>query len=426
MTPSARIKAVIDILEKIAASRIPMDATVGDYMRHRKYIGAKDRADIVERIYNMVRAHARLGWHLQRAGAPDTVRMRVISWLSLGEAKSATDIEKLFDGSQYGPEKLSDEEKKFSFQDGLNHPGMPEAVRAECPPEHEQTMREYFGADFTAEMEAMIAPATLDLRVNIRALAREEAKESLKKDGVETDETPYSPWGLRARGKAFLSKTKAFVKGHVEIQDEGSQLIAHVCGVKPGMQVLDFCAGAGGKTLALAAAMNCKGRIVAMDNEPARLEKGRQRFKRAGVSDVIEVRPLTDEKNRKWLKRQKGTFDVVLIDAPCSSTGTWRRNPDLRWRQYGPSLAELLPVQAEILEKASKAVKPDGKLVYATCSLLPDENERQVEKFLSAHPDFVRTPPGEAPCDENGFMRLTPRRHNTDGFFATVMTRKTT
>lgn len=423
MTPAARIKAVLEILDKINASRIPMDGTIGDYMRHRKYIGAKDRADIVERVYNIIRAHARLGWHLQHAGAPDNARMRMIAWLTLGEGRGA-EIEKLFDGSEYGPATLLEDEKKFSFTGGLNHPDMPDAVRAECPPEHEQTLRDYFGADFVDEMTAMIASATLDLRVNVRAITRDEAQESLKKDGVETDATPYSPWGLRARNKAFLSKTKAFVKGHVEIQDEGSQLIAHACGAQPGMQVMDYCAGAGGKTLALAAAMNCKGRIVAMDNEPSRLEKGRQRFKRAHISDMVEVRPITDEKHRKWLKRQKGTFDVVLVDAPCSSTGTWRRNPDLRWRHYGPSLAELLPVQAEILAKAAKAVKPGGKLVYATCSLLPDENERQVEKFLSAHPDFVLSPPeGSVPHDERGYMRLTTRRHNTDGFFAAILKR---
>lgn len=424
MTPAARIKAVIDVLEKIASSRIPMDATIGDYMRHRKYIGSKDRADIVERVYNIVRAHARIGWHLQRAGAPDTPRMRVIAWLALGENKSAPAREELFDGSQYGPEKISDEERKFPFSGTLDHPDMPAAVRVECPPEHEQTLRDYFGDGFEAEMEAMLPSATLDLRVNVRAMTRDEALASLKKDGVDTDVTPYSPWGLRARGKAFLSKTKAFVKGHVEIQDEGSQLIAHVCGAQPGMQVMDYCAGGGGKTLALAAAMNCKGRIVAMDNEPARLEKGRQRFRRAGVSDIIEVRPLTDEKNRKWLKRQKGTFDVVLVDAPCGSSGTWRRNPDLRWRQYGPSVAELIPVQEEILNKVAKCVKPGGKLVYATCSLLPAENERQVEKFLAAHPDFTLSPSENTPHDDKGYMRLTPRRHGTDGFFAAVLLRK--
>jgi 16S rRNA (cytosine967-C5)-methyltransferase len=181
-------------------------------------------------------------------------------------------------------------------------------------------------------------------------------------------------------------------KGWVEIQDEGSQLIAYVCGVKPGMQVLDYCAGGGGKTLALAAAMQRKGRIVAMDTDARRLEKGKLRFKKAGISDIIEVRPLSDDRHRKWLKRQKGTFDIVLLDVPCSGSGTWRRNPDARWRSYGPSVEELLPVQAEILDKTVAVVKEGGRLVYATCSLLPEENEKQVEAFLVRHPEFEVEP----------------------------------
>jgi 16S rRNA (cytosine967-C5)-methyltransferase len=194
--------------------------------------------------------------------------------------------------------------------------------------------------------------------------------------------------------------------------------------------VLDYCAGAGGKTLALAASMNNKGRIVATDTEKGRLERARPRFRRAGVHDIIEVRPLSDEKNRKWLRRQKATFDVVLADVPCTGSGTWRRNPDTRWKAYGPGLAELLLVQTEILDKVAKAVKPGGRFVYATCSLLPAENDAQVKAFLERHPEFEVMPVAEAwdadtpaPC-EGDFLRLTPRQHNTDGFFAAVLRRK--
>lgn len=426
MNPSARVKATIDVLEKINASKIPMDATIGDYMRNRRYIGSKDRADIVERLYGIMRAWARLGWHLQQAGAADTPRTRVVVWLQLGEGRTQAEAEKMFDGSHYGPAPLVEGEFITLKSRDLNDPAMPEAVRVECPPQHEQALRDYFGSDFASEMEVFMNGAPLDLRVNTRVSDRETVRDSLQKDGVKALPTPHSPWGLRLENKTFLSKTKAFVKGWVDIQDEGSQLIAYLCDVKPGMQVLDYCAGAGGKTLALAAAMNNKGRIVATDTEASRLEKGRQRFKRAHVSDIVEVRPLSDEKNRKWLRRQKETFDVVLADAPCSSTGTWRRNPDLRWRSYGPSLAELLPVQAEILEKIAKCVKPGGKLVYATCSLLPEENEKQVEKFLAAHSEFsVVTAPGDI-SGGGPYMRLTPRRHNTDGFFAAILTRSGT
>ncbi len=445
----------------MADSRIPMDAVVGDYMRFRRYIGSKDRAGIAERTYNIVRAHARLGWWLDKVQAADTPRLRVIAWLALGEGKDEVAITRLFDGSKYGPATLRDEEQKIlshlashishdgeerdeSSESGLIHPDMPEAVRAECPPLYEQSLRGYFGADFAAEMAALIAPAPLDLRVNTWRANLEKVQNYLEAAGVATDPTPYSPAGLRARGKAYLAKTKAFAKGWVEIQDEGSQLIAAVCDAQPGMQVLDYCAGAGGKTLALAAAMQNKGRIVASDTAPRRLEKARPRFRKAGVHDIIEVRALSDEKTRKWLKRQKGTFDIVLADVPCTGTGTWRRNPDMRWRTYGPSLAELVEIQAEILDKVAKTVKPGGRLVYATCSLLPEENEKQIENFLKHHDGFELVPfsvilsdseaphaikPGDPSVvpllqdDSQKYMRLTPHRHNTDGFFAAVLRR---
>lgn len=426
MKPSARIQASIEIFEKGHNARVPLDIVVGDYMRVRRYIGSKDRADVAERTYNIMRAHARLGWWLEKASAPDTVRGRIIAWLLLGEGMGADRVSEMFDGSRYSPIELNAAEKKLIEKlagEKLDHADMPIDVRAECPPQHAQSLREYFGDAFESEMKAMMKSAPLDLRVNTFLIERDKAHESLIKDGrITTDPTPFSPWGLRARGKAHISRSKAFVKGWVEIQDEGSQLIAHVCNAMPGMQVLDFCAGGGGKTLALAAAMKRKGRIVAMDTDEKRLMKGKLRFKKAQVSDIIEIRPLSDDKQRKWLKRQKDKFDVVLLDVPCSGSGTWRRNPDSRWRQYGPSLPELIAMQQEILEKASPCVKPGGRLVYATCSLLPEENEKQVEKFLGNNPEFTL-----APVDEKlgaSYMRLTPLRHNTDGFFAAVLVKK--
>ena len=425
MKPQARIQATIEILERIASqTRVPMDAVVGDYMRSRRYIGSKDRANIAGRVYECMRAHARLGWWLEKAGLEDVPRSRVLTYCVLCEEADEKRLRGLFDGSKYAPGPLSEAEKKslktLSGQQ-LNNKNMPDTFRIECPPGYEEKLRGYFGKDFETELAAMVPGATLDLRVNLFKATREEAQEALARDGVETDPTPHSPWGLRARDKAYLAKTKPFTKGWVEIQDEGSQLIAHVCGAEPGMQVLDYCAGGGGKTLALAAAMQRKGRIVAMDTDEKRLERGRQRYKKAGLADIIEVRALSDDKQRKWLKRQKDKFDVVLCDVPCTGTGTWRRNPDMRWRDYGPSLEELLPVQAEILERACKAVKPGGKLVYATCSLLPDENEMQIEKFLKSHPEFTTKPLEPALDLGSPYLRLTPHRHATDGFFAVVL-----
>ena len=428
MKPAARIQASIEIFEQGHTSRVPLDSVVGDYIRPRRYIGSKDRADIAERTYSVVRAYARLGWWLEKAGAPGTPRNRLIAYVVLAEGADEARLAELFSGEQYAPSELTTAEKNLVQTlagQSLNDPEMSVSVRAECPPLYEQTLREYFGDDFEAEMHGMMRAAPLDLRVNMFLSNREKVLESLKQDGrITTDPTPYSPWGLRARGKAHISRSKAFVKGWVEIQDEGSQLIAHVCDVKPGMQVLDYCAGGGGKTLALAAAMQRKGRIVAMDTDENRLARGKERYKKAQLSDIIEVRPLSDEKQRKWLKRQRDKFDVVLMDVPCTGTGTWRRNPDTRWRQFGPSLEELVIVQQEILDKASRCVKPGGKLVYATCSLLPEENEKQIARFLESHPEFVIRPLDAALGLGTPFMRLTPKRHNTDGFFAAVMIKK--
>jgi 16S rRNA (cytosine967-C5)-methyltransferase len=433
MTPAARIEASIELLGHIAGSPVPMDATVGDYMRARRYIGARDRADIAERVYDIMRARARLGWWLERLGAPDSPRNRVIFWLALAELKQgAFEIATLFAGGQYEPEPLSGPERAWAAalkDEALDDPAMPTAVRVECPPEYEARLRDCFGADFEAEMQAMMAGATLDLRVNTAKASRDDVQAALRRDRVQTDPTPFAAAGLRARHKAYLAKTKAFMKGWIDIQDEGSQIVAQICEARPGMQAMDFCAGAGGKTLALADAMRNKGRIVALDTDRRRLEKARPRFKRAGVSDIVEVRPLEDERNRKWLKRQKATFDLVLADVPCTGSGTWRRNPDMRWRHYGPPLESLLQAQADILDRAARAVKPGGRLVYSTCSLLPEENERQVEAFCRRHPEFAPVVPEAAGpalgmTAEHPWLRLTPRRHNTDGFFAAVLEKR--
>jgi 16S rRNA (cytosine967-C5)-methyltransferase len=410
-----------------------MDATLGDYLRYRRYIGSKDRSEIVERVYAIVRSRARLGWWIGTLkNCEDSERVRVIAHLLLAEGKSLEDLCGLFDGSKYGPEKLSPEEQEMIrplLGQEINHPDMSDCVRAECPEEYESELKQLFSDKFDEEMAAIQCGAPLDMRVNIWRADRDKVIRYLEADGVKSYKTEYCPWGVRAEGKAFLSRTKPWQKGWIEIQDEGSQLIAFLCDARPGMQVLDYCAGAGGKTLALAASMQNKGRMVAMDIDPRRLAKAAPRLKKAGLHDIVELRSLDDVKNRKWLRRQKEYFDLVLLDVPCSGTGTWRRNPDMKWRQYGPDLSELKAIQAEILEKNVSLVKPGGRIVYATCSLLRQENEEQVEHFLEEHPEFTLMPFGQAykgdqlPC-ESDYMRLTPYRHNTDGFFAAVLQKK--
>lgn len=421
MKAASRIQSTIEILDKINHSKIPMDNTIRDFMAHRRYIGSKDRAAVVERVYGIVRHHARLTWLLEQSGVELSPRNYVIADLSW----HGQDMTNLFTGEKHAPEPLTDEEKNWAKK-LVDHASMPEAVQVECPPWAEEKLRALYGDDFARQLRAMSDSAPLDLRVNTVKGSREKAADLLAAQGVKTEPTPYSPWGLRVEGKAFMSATKAFSKGLVEIQDEGSQLIALACGAQPGMRVLDYCAGAGGKTLGIAAMMENKGNIVAMDLDTRRLEKGKPRYRKAGIHNV-ELRSLEDDKNRKWLRRQKETMDVVLVDAPCSSSGTWRRNPDLRWRQYGPSLEEIMDMQADILERVVDKVKPGGRLVYATCSLFAEENENQIEAFLKNHPDFKILPIDEiwppktpAPCD-GPYLRLTPADHQTDGFFTAVL-----
>jgi len=433
MKQGARIQSAIDILERISQSRIPMDNTIRDFMQYKRYIGSKDRAAIVELVYDVVRGTARLGWWLEKIKLEDTPRHRVLLLLCLSGQYEAFQISQLFDGEKYSPDVLSDKEKEaVAAIEGqeLVHADMPDAVRCECPPWAKERLKALYGDQFEEELKAMLPPATLDLRVNTLKGDVAKAQAMLAAQNVKTERTPYSPIALRVEGKSYMSATKAFSKGLVEIQDEGSQLIALVCDVKPGMRVLDYCAGAGGKTLALAAKMENKGSIVAMDNDARRLEKGRRRYRKAGVHNV-EMRSLEDEKNRKWLRRQRGVMDVVLVDAPCSSSGTWRRNPDLRWNEYGPNIEEIKVMQADILERVADKVKVGGRLVYATCSLFKEENEEQIDRFLKAHPEFDVVPLsqvwdevwGKKPESEP-FLRLSPRQSGTDGFFAAILKRQ--
>lgn len=427
MTPSARIQAVIDILETSAKSASPLDAVIGEYTRSRRYIGSKDRRAVAERVYEIVRAHARLGWWLERTGLENGARSRVLLWLALGERLDVAEMDPVFDGTPYGPALLTDAEKRALPPPGasLESPEMPAAVRVECPERFAEALQALYGDAFEAELRAMLEPGTLDLRVNTALVDRETARANLAGEGVATEPTPFSPWGLRVAGRAQLGQTQAFANGWVEVQDEGSQLIVLACEVAPGMRVLDFCAGAGGKTLGLGAAMRGQGRLVAADIDIRRLEKALPRLAKAGLQTVVELRSLDGTSGQKWLQQQAGQFDVTMVDAPCSGTGTWRRNPDQRWREHGPALDKLARMQAEILDRAAPTVRPGGRLVYATCSILPAENEAQVSAFLTRHPGFRLRPLTDrlAELSTSGMMRLSPARHRTDGFFCAVLER---
>jgi 16S rRNA (cytosine967-C5)-methyltransferase len=427
MTPAARIAAAIDLLEVIeGALNRPADAVASDFFRARRYIGSGDRRAVSDRVWSILRARRRIAWWLD--DAPATPRLLVAASLLL-EGWSKDGVAQSFSGGQFAAAPLDRTEiTALGRIEGhtLDHPRMPDAVLMEIPDWILPHLRARFGTSLPAEMAAMSQPAALDLRVNLLKASRDQAQTALAAEGWEARPCPLSPWGLRIEGRRPVTDGPAFQSGLVEIQDEGSQLVAALVGAAPGMRVADWCAGAGGKTLALAAMMRNKGQIVACDVSAPRLEGAVRRLRRAGVHNV--ERHLV-ESGDKWLKRRAGSFDRVLVDAPCTGTGTWRRNPDARLRLKPNDLAELLPKQGNILDTAQTLVRKGGRLVYATCSVLAEENEDQVSGFLQRHADFAVVPladawPFETPVPVSGdFLSLTPARHGTDGFFTAVLER---
>jgi 16S rRNA (cytosine967-C5)-methyltransferase len=416
MTPAARIEAVIELLDAILAAERPADGTISAYFRDRRFIGSKDRAAINLRLYRIIRTWHRFGWWLERNGAEINPRNLAIADLMFEREHSLASLPNIFSGERFAPQPLTEAELKLAKaldKQNLLHPHLPLREKTECPEWAFEGLQRSFGENYEAEMLATLSPAPMDLRVNAIKAQRDDVLAKLKKDEIDAHAGKLSPFSIRVFGRPQVAQHPLYRDGVIEIQDEGSQMVALLADAKPAEQVVDYCAGAGGKTLALGATMNNKGRIIAMDVLESRLEKAKLRFRRAGLHN-IETRPINDD-SRKWLKRHKNYFDLVLVDAPCTGIGIWRREPDRRWRHLGPGLEELLPLQREILENAAKLVKPGGRLVYATCSLLNEENEDQIAAFLSAHPEFAA---------EGDFLKLTPLQHDTDGFFGAVLRRK--
>lgn len=410
----------------------PADAVVSSWFRARRYIGDTDRGQISDLLYALLRHHARLGWWLAKHGRQDCPRNRLLAWLVIEGGKTRDQVQALFNGGKFAPAVVSDHERALLVKlQGctIDHPAMPDHVRLECPSWALDPLRRRFQDAFGREMAALLTTPPLDLRVNPLKSTREAVLPALRDLGLRAEASRLAPFGIRVQERPSLAGLPMLKTGEVEIQDEGSQLVAMLVDAGPGERVVDFCAGAGGKTLAIAAQMANKGRVIACDVSDSRLKRGAERFRRAGLHN-IETRLLASETDR-WVKRHKGSFDRVLVDAPCSGTGTWRRNPDARWRALGPGLGNLLPLQAGILASAARLVKPGGRLVYATCSLLAEENEDQVATFLAAHPDFQAVPLRKAAPQLSfsahpDYLSLTPARHDTDGFFAAVMERRAT
>ncbi|MCQ8240201.1 RsmB/NOP family class I SAM-dependent RNA methyltransferase [Rhizosaccharibacter radicis] len=424
MTPTARLAAAIDLLFAMEdAPRRPADAVANNFFRERRYIGGGDRRAVSAQVWAVLRQWRRLAWWIGRAGGEVTPRLLVAAQ-SVLEGRPAESLQRAFSGGRYAPDPLDPAETRvLRALEGhtLHHPAMPEAVRLEVPDWLLPSLRAQFGDGAAAEIEALGAPATLDLRVNLLKATRDQAREILAADGIAAEPTPLSPWGLRVPSRQPVTASRAFRDGLVEIQDEGSQLVVEALGAAPEMRVADYCAGAGGKTLGVAMCMENRGHIVACDVSAARLEGAVKRLRRAGIHNV--ERHLL-EAGDKWAKRRAGSFDRVLVDAPCTGTGTWRRNPDARLRLRPEDLAELVAKQASILRAAAKLVKPGGRLVYATCSVLREENEAQLEGFLAETPGFERRPmPLSGFSQPPEVLRLSPRSHGTDGFFAALLER---
>ena len=435
MTPGARLEAAIQLLDTIDRGRAPADDTVAEYFRRHRFAGVKDRAAISEHIYDVLRHRAQLDWWLGRMAPSLTAhgRTRLLVALMLIRGWTPDAIKEACDGDRFRPSRLSsDEERLIDMIAGgkLPHRDQPPDVVGNYPAWLGPHLAAALGKDLARETEALNQPASLDLRVNVLKSDREKARAALARDRIDAARTKYSPLGLRVFERIPLSTLAIFKSGGVEVQDEGSQLAALLVDARPGMRVVDFCAGAGGKTLALAASMGNRGHLIACDVSALRLERATQRLRRAGAS-IVQRQPLSGQRD-KWVKRHAQSFDRVLIDAPCTGTGTWRRNPDAKWRLRPEDLVELSALQADILDSAARLVKPGGRLVYVTCSLLREEDEDQVEKFVASHPDFSLAPVAAVWRDAIGgdcptradMLRLTPARHGTDGFFVATMERQ--
>ncbi len=400
MTPAARLQAAIDILAGLDGTQQPVDRYLKDFFRARRYAGSKDRRAIGEMVFDVMRHRASFAHRLGN----DAPRALVIAALLAAGADPAP----LFTGG-YGPAPLSDAERAAI---NATPPSAPPHVAGEYPHWLEASLTRAFGDALATEMAALQTRAPVDLRVNTLKATRPDVLAALAAEGFAPAPTPLSPMGIRllaADANAALSKSPLFASGAFEFQDEAAQLAALMADARPGLRVLDLAAGAGGKALAMAAAMNNQGHILAFDDNPKRLAPLRERADRAGATCIA----LADRRGGPaW---GHGRFDRVFLDAPCSGTGTWRRQPELRWRLTPARLAELTAIQDALLDEAARHTDAGGRLVYATCSLLPDENEDRVAAFLARNPAFRRRDPVD--------FRASPAKTGTDGFFASVLER---
>jgi 16S rRNA (cytosine967-C5)-methyltransferase len=418
MHPNALVELATELLHRVLQLQHPADGLVSDFFRQHRTLGQRERHTLAETTYGVLRQRL-LYQHLAQSGKGEMERRLVLlAWQgNEGFLRAA----------------LSETEQQWLTQVGaVDRSALPDKLRHNLPEWLAETLQASLGDEFWPLVNSLNSGAPLDLRVNSFKAKRDDVIAAFKAEGVQAVATPYSPLGLRIDGKPALHKLDVFMRGDVEVQDEGSQLLALMVGAKRGEMVMDFCAGAGGKTLALGAEMRNTGRLYAFDTAGHRLASLKPRLARSGLSNVFPAQ-IAHERDER-IKRLAGKLDRVLVDAPCSGLGTLRRNPDLKWRQTPQSVEELKVKQALILASAARLVKPGGRLVYATCSLLEVENEAIAEAFSAANEGAFKVMPaidaltrahvGQAELLVRGdFLRLWPHRHATDGFFAAVWER---
>ena len=419
MHPKALLDACAELVKLSLKFEHPADMVVSRYFRDNRGLGPRERATLAETVYTVLRKKLLFDHFAPSGSGPRERRLAILGF--------------------HGPRDflqsaLSDQERKWLDQCDAIRPGdLMERHRHNLPEWLVQPLKEQLGDGFWALVDSMNQPAPLDLRVNTLHDKRDEVQKELKAAGMPAKSTPYSPWGLRLADKPVLTKLDAFARGAIEVQDEGSQLLALLLDAKRGEMVVDFCAGAGGKTLAIGACMRNTGRLYAFDTSAHRLDALKPRLARSKLSNVHPAAIAHERDDR--IKRLAGKIDRVLVDAPCSGLGTLRRNPDLKWRQTAQGIEEMRTKQLAILTSAARLVKPGGRLVYSTCSLLEAENEAIAAAFEADHgSDFTPLDAGEALAKaqvqragelvRGPYLRLWPHRHGTDGFFAAAWQRR--
>lgn len=420
MTPNLIRQAAI-VLSNLLEFSGPADAKLSEFFRNHRDLGTKERAFVAESVYGVLRRLRFLSTvTANEENDPDDARKLILAWMLRVQGMSIRELEPM----------LSEQQKEWAHViKAKSTDNLPLAVQADVRDWlWDKLVAQYGEAEALTIARSMHEQATLDLRVNTIKGSRDEvlAKFIAENTSGETNvtKTPYSPIGIRMPNRMNIGRHILFTEGKIEVQDEGSQLLAHLVTAKRGMMVADLCAGAGGKTLAMGALMRNTGRLYAFDVSEKRLHNLGQRLKRSGLSN-LNAQVISSETDPK-LKRLNGKFDRVLVDAPCSGLGTLRRNPDIKWRQTPQDIAELNVKQSNILARAAKLTKVGGRLIYATCSLLSEENEQIAEQFLATHADFKLLNAAEILAqqqinlDTGHYLKLLPHIHHTDGFFAAV------